>query len=269
MRALVETGFGRPLRKRPFVAMVAVIVVAALVPAIAFAQRGGDFVGSEVPDETPRKGFPGLFNTHMAEKDGVVVSAPLPQVDYGLSEHLTVGFNVHPSLSVGEGYPPGAIGRLRYRLHSAGKVASVATLMVGGGRGGGSTYVGALASKALSIDVAPNQRMSLSAFGVSLRRTERADQQYAAALGFAIDHDIFFNDRFGVNATMMLVPLVRAREHGPREELSRYGVGLDEQTFVRALGVIKPHPEWLLQLGGAASINFDNAIPWLEVAKRW
>jgi hypothetical protein len=251
--------------------MVAVVGAAALTPSIALGQRGGDFVGSEPLAETPRTGFPGLFNTYMAEEEGLVLSAPLPlpQLDYGLSEDLTVGFNVHPSLPFGDGYPPGAIGRVRYRLHSAGRVASVATVMVGGGRGGGSSYFGALASKTMSIDVAPNQRMSASVFGASLRRLERGDRQYASALGFAIDHEVFLHDRFGLNATMVLAPLVRAREHGSREELSRYGVGLDEQTFLRALGVIKPAPSWLLQIGGAASINLDSAIPWLEVTKRW
>jgi hypothetical protein len=248
------------------VALLVVAAAAALAPAAAHAQRGGDYVGRDSPGQTPRTGFPGVFNTHMAEESGVVANVPLMQLDYGLSGDLTAGINLLPAFV---NTPPGAIGRMRYRLHSAGALTSVATVMVGYGRGGGSDYVGALASKAMSLDVAAGHTTSAAVFGLSLRASEGDERDYATALGFSLDHDWFFNDRFGLNATVVVVPVLRSRESSPANELAKYGLGLGEQTFVRALAVIKPAGTWLVEVGGAAPINFEFGIPWLEVSKRW
>ena len=264
----IPTGFSAGCRIRGAAAVVATTAVIVL-PAVAHAQRGGDFVKSESPGATPRDGFPGMFDTHMLEEGGVVISAPIPRLDYGVSDWMSVGLHVHPRISLDDEFPPGAIGRLRMRLHSDESWSSAVTVMAGYGRGGGSDYVGGAATKTLSYAFSPEHRLSASAFGVALRRSESDDRLHVSALGFAVDHDIFFNENFGLNATLLVAPIVGARESSPFEELAKFGLGLETRTFLRALAAIKPAEDWLLQVGGMASADFDVAIPWLEVAKRW
>ncbi len=264
----IPAGISAGGRVRGAVTVLALLVAAGL-PAAAHAQRGGDFVKSESPGDTPRDGFPGMFDTHMLEEGGVVISAPIPRLDYGVSDGMSVGLHVHPRISIDDDFPPGAIGRLRVRLHRDESWSSAVTVMAGYGRGGGSDYVGGAATKTLSYAFSPEHRLSASAFGVALRRTESDDRLHASALGFAVDHDIFFNENFGLNATLLVAPIVGARESSPFEELAKFGLGLETRTFLRALAVIKPEETWLLQVGGMTSADFDVAIPWIEVAKRW
>lgn len=69
----------------------------------ALAQRGARYEGNAHPWDSPTRGFPGYFDTNVAEKGSWVVelppliygAIPMPstEVDYGVSESLTVGSN--------------------------------------------------------------------------------------------------------------------------------------------------------------------------------
>ncbi|NBO38847.1 hypothetical protein EBU99_09715 [bacterium] len=116
------------------------ILACASTPA-AFAQRGSDYVSHRPISETPSSGIPGFFDTETASAGSLVFDVPSLSIDYGISEHLTLGTNAVAVLSTslwlangGKSATPIVMLKARYRIFSQEGWTSSVTGYGGGAR---------------------------------------------------------------------------------------------------------------------------------------
>lgn len=94
------------------------------------SQRGLPFPQS-APPATPTDGFPGFFDSNMADKGTIVADLPTFQVDYGINEKWTVGVN-GLALAVGvASSAPSVVVKARYRLFSNESFRNALTTYLG------------------------------------------------------------------------------------------------------------------------------------------
>jgi hypothetical protein len=123
-----------PILKRPaafFAAALCLGCFALVLSSRAEAQRGADYEMQETPPTTPGSGFPGLFDSHLAEQGRFVLEIPTLTADYGVTDRLTIGTSALPLLFMQLGAPPSLYLKTRYRLFSSEKIVSAATLYGG------------------------------------------------------------------------------------------------------------------------------------------
>ena len=104
--------------ERVLAAALGLAIVAAAGPALA--QRGQDFAPTEelAVSPNPNLGFPGLFDTEVAQKGTLVANLPATSLYYGVTPRLTLGTISAAFVSVLYG-PPGASVHARYLLGGA------------------------------------------------------------------------------------------------------------------------------------------------------
>jgi hypothetical protein len=103
---------------RVLAAAVGLALVVSAGPALA--QRGEDFAPTEelAVSPNPNQGFPGLFDTEVAQKGAFVANLPATSLYYGVTPRLTIGTISAAFASVLYG-PPGASVHARYLVGGA------------------------------------------------------------------------------------------------------------------------------------------------------
>jgi hypothetical protein len=271
---------GATPRARPLLtALVAASAIAGLfAPAPAEAQRGGDFAVQEPAVDTPRSGFPGAFNTHTVERDGVVASLPLLQVDYGATENLSLGVNLLPTAAALGGALPGAMGRVRYRIYDDGTFSSVAELQAG--------YLpialdsdesldrvwGVYGSATVGYQLSPRQRLSATALAATLRMAndDYLERYRFDAVGLAVDYEAFTTERIGLSVTALGAPLLATAFDAPGGASSfTFNLDVPDRVVVRTLLLIRGGRTWLFDVGAITPLSLVATMPWFGVTKRW
>lgn len=96
----------------------------------AYAQRGSQnpLPNTDVPPSTANDGFPGFFDTNMANPGSAVFDFPTFNFDYGLNEKLTIGANSLGALFLVSTFTPVISAKARYRLLSTEKMRDTLTV---------------------------------------------------------------------------------------------------------------------------------------------
>lgn len=96
----------------------------------AYAQRGSQMPlpNSDVPPATANDGFPGFFDTNMANTNSFVFDVPTFNFDYGVNEKLTIGANGIGALFLVTTFTPILSAKLRYRLFSTENMRDTLTV---------------------------------------------------------------------------------------------------------------------------------------------
>ena len=260
---------------RHVIAIAAMLTMSGLLPSTALAQRGGAFVAQE-PSEGPRSQFPGAFNTHMADRGTVVVDAPFFQIDYGVTDNLTVGINPLLLLPVAAGELPGGIGKLRYRLYDDGTLSSAVTLLGGVGHlpGEGADASERLAlvygSATLGYRLSPRQRIGGTVFGgrLALRSEGGFTRNHLQAVALAADYEAFFTARLGINLTLVgATSLAVGEESFSSIATASFHPSLGDRLVLRALALAQPSDRWFIGAGALAPMSLRIALPWLTIAR--
>ena len=97
---------------------------------VAFAQRGANYTAETTPDSLPGQGFPGMFDSRMADAGKFSLDIPSLAADYGVNERLTIGTNGWAVGALAFGFPV-LYGKIRYRFLSTESVSSVHTVYLG------------------------------------------------------------------------------------------------------------------------------------------
>lgn len=187
------------------------LLVSILAPLEARAQRGQGEATQTPPPKTPLTGFPGAFDTNLADPGSLVLDIPSLSVDYGLTENLTVGTNGWFALPVLVG-SPAIFVKARYRFFSDDSFASAITGYGGflhssgeGEDGDVESSNGSLVMLSSTNTFYLSPETTLTAFlwflQLGFAQGERGDVDYASAkisstfFGLNLQH--WFNDRVG------------------------------------------------------------------------
>ncbi|KAB8033297.1 hypothetical protein [Fluviispira multicolorata] len=100
-------------------------------PFFSYAQRGALDTQQKSPIETPLSHFPSYFDAGMTPPKKVVFDIPTFQLDYGVTEHFSLGTNGLTLLLAAFTLQPTAILKARYRFFSSHNVSSVITGYLG------------------------------------------------------------------------------------------------------------------------------------------
>ena len=68
------------------IALTCAALAFAGMPKRALAQRGADYTLDGTAPTTPSSGFPGMFDSNVADKGSFVADLPSLSADYGLTE---------------------------------------------------------------------------------------------------------------------------------------------------------------------------------------
>lgn len=97
----------------------------------AFAYRGQTAVEQKPPLKSPGNGFPGFFDPHTAAQGSLVFDLPTFSVDYGITDHWTLGTNLVPLTATLLTQVPIFSLKTRYQFFSNRFLASSFTLYGG------------------------------------------------------------------------------------------------------------------------------------------
>lgn len=158
--------------KRPSRALrVLSVAVAALPWETATAQRGYDYVQQEIPAEGLSSGFPGFLDTEVAGLGSLLLeasavgtrkaAAPNLGLDYGLTEHLTVGTSLASPLLMAAGIANLYV-KFRYRMYATGNTVVALTFH-------GGAFEAAQAGSSLQI----RPKFGMASVNASYRFSER------------------------------------------------------------------------------------------------
>ncbi len=262
--------------------LCAVATLAA--PPSAHAQRGAAFVEQAAAPAAPQSGFPGLFDTEMARRGGVVAEVPWLSLSYGVTDNLTVGTNLWAALPSAWG-APSALLMARYRHFSSERVSSVLTAYAGYAR------VDALADDGKegrafilfgtsNTTVRLGRRHALTFTGLAGRfglRIEDADIAglyeggSLTAVGVAASHQLDANDWLGIQTTVVALPvLIGAMDSTSESATVDFGdASAADLVLARLLFQLRAGRSWLFTAGAAAQFTEPAVLPWLGAARRW
>ena len=264
--------------------LVVALLSALAAPRGANAQRGAAFVEQAAAPSAPQSGFPGLFDTEMAARGGVVVEVPWLSLSYGVSENLTVGTNVWAALPSAWG-APSALLMARYRHFSSARVTSVLTAY------GGYAHADALAEEGKdarafillgtsNTTVRLGSRHALTFTGVAGRfglriEDEDVDGLYEGgsltAVGVAASHRFTATEWLGIQTTVVGLPVLIG-EIDSTSQLATVDFGQASAVDLlaaRLLFQFRAGRAWLLTAGAAAQFARPIVLPWLGAARRW
>jgi|GEM_PF-4119260 len=106
------------------------IAVSVAISSAAYAQRGGTYTLDGEPPTTRASGFPGLFDSNVAERGSFVLDIPSLAVDYGLTDNMTIGTSGVMALALALGSPALYV-KARYRFLTSPTIASAFTAYSG------------------------------------------------------------------------------------------------------------------------------------------
>jgi hypothetical protein len=257
---------------RCLVFIIVVLIWDVSFPQGAWAQRGSNYEPKSLPPQTPLTGFPGLFDTNVADEGSLVVGMPSFAVDYGLTDHLSVGANGWSLLPLVSGVPS-IIVKTRYRFLSESSVQSTVSLHGG--------YIGFRPSSGPRIDaflsILTNNtsffigdqtllNLSLLRFSVSGTSGQRTDLDYSA-IGFtgyfaAIGGQHFFGKSFGAGVLLMqplYVDIAVDSAVASGNVNSFVSAGSSSYPGIRLMGEFRLGKRWLLSPG--AFISYSDPQP--------
>jgi hypothetical protein len=258
--------------------MASICALSMLLPASALGQRGEAFVIQEPPAEAPRAGFPGAFNTHTVERGRTVGSFPLLQVDQGITDNLSLGVNLIPSLPALGGALPGGLGRLRYRVYDDGRWSSIATLQAGympisaDDPEGIDRVWGVYASMTVGLQLSARQRLATTALAATIRLANDAylERYQFDVVGVALDYEAFATDRLGMSVTAIGAPSLATSLDSPGATATlTFNPSPTDRVLLRGLALFKPGSRWLLEAGGIAPLSLAGAVPWFGASRIW
>jgi hypothetical protein len=276
MHETIETG-ARARSRRPAV-LAGALALALLIPASAQAQRGEAFVIQDTPAEHPRAGFPGAFNTHTVERGRTVGSFPLMQVDHGISDNLSLGVNLLPTLPALAGALPGGLGRLRYRVYDDGRWSSIATLQAGYLPIGADDpealdrVWGVYASMTVGLQLSARRRLAATALATTIRMAndEYLERYRFDVIGVALDYEAFATDWLGMSFTAIGAPSLATSIDSPGASATlTFNPAPADRVLLRGLALFRPGSRWLLEAGGIAPLSLPGLIPWAGASRIW
>lgn len=111
--------------------LIAILSIFNFYP-ICYGQRGNNFsFPQENAPQTPLDGFPGFFDTNMAQNDSFVFDLPSFTLDFGLSDRLTLGINSLGAFFTSVSLQPLLLAKARYRLFSTPQFRNALTFYGG------------------------------------------------------------------------------------------------------------------------------------------
>lgn len=287
----------------------ALALVAAVLPFFgpfasrAFAQRGGAYTLDGTPPTTPASGFPGMFDSNVADKGSFVLDIPTLSADYGLTENVTIGTN---GLFLGllvAGLPSVYL-KTRYRFLTTESLASSFTVYGGystnrvGSAAGKTTFDGYLTGASNNTTYYFSERSYLNAFfyylklGLNARAEENLEYQNTSitTLLAGASYQYWVTKWFGPQALVALSAynsiVLDSSTISASASLGR-GVGVSGFAFIRVLGEFRLG-RWLLSpglisflgMGGQSSSGEDGSdsedggsgsslSPWMSATVKW
>lgn len=200
---------------------ILVTVILALISNRSLAQRGESIDSNPAVFTSPTQGYPGFFDTNMAEPHSMVIEwppiilpfVPVPSIamDYGLSERLTLGTNaLMTSIPWLFGIKSAAI-KARTLLYGNESMQSTATGYLGYfGGGAGVTMYWQLFTANNAWKVAPSHIVSANAafinFGLEagdLKKTDYTSVQLST-LAASLGHQYLLGENSSISTYVML-----------------------------------------------------------------
>ena len=274
--------------KNRFYNVSAVLLVTCL-STTSYAQRGALQPGSPSGFKTPYQGYPGFFDTNLADHGSLVVEwpplilplIPMPSiaVDYGVSDTLTVGTNALISTVPWLAGAKGISLKARTLVYGTESLQSAATLYAG--------YLGAsefssswevftanTAWKPAPRHVVLGQLMFMN-FGAELGKETSVDYtnirfSTAAAGG---GYQFLISDTLAVSSHALAALATSVEADTIAQSLSADLNATSGDALwgvVRISADLRTETDWLVSLGG---IYFHGAggqvLPWFSASTRW
>jgi hypothetical protein len=276
--------------------LICTLLVNPFISTLSFAQRGEKYaqnIDSTTPPKSPSNGFPGMFDSNVAEKNSFVLDIPLLAADYGVTENVTIGTNGYLVAAAALSAPVVYL-KVRHRFVANSNWVSSNTGYLGyfTNRAGAPTEIidsyFASASNNTTYYFKPNSYFNLTTLYMhfSLDQRRRNSMEFSSIsmtsliLGPSYQH--WFNDWFGLQGLVALSGYQSLEVDSSTLSASlNFGNGGRASGFsmARMLSEFRAG-DWLISAGlvslftiqassGSSANSSPVTFPWISAAVKW
>jgi hypothetical protein len=254
----------------------------------AFAQRGSMDPGNPSSFTNPTQGFPGFFDTNMAEHGTLVVEwpplllpfIPMPSlaVDYGVSDTFTVGTNALVSTLPWLFGAKGISLKARTLVQGSATSQSVATVYGGYLAGTDFSTQWQILTSNNAWKLAPKHIISAQAmflnFGLEIGKQKNLNYTNLrfSSLSIGGGYQYLFSDTAALSTYVLAAAATSMEADTVAANLS---ADLNASSGQTSWGITRASldlrsEDWVYSLGGAYTFGTINmVVPWLSATRRW
>jgi hypothetical protein len=250
----------------------------------AVAQRGAEFSETTPPQSLPGAGFPGLFDSRLAEAGKFSLDIPSLSADYGVNDRLTIGTNGWTLAALALGAPV-VYAKMRYRFYSNSSVSSVHTVYFGGTSNAlskASTKASGVLfglSNNTSFLVGDSGEITSTLFYSQINYSQEDKEtlvysKFSASFLLAgATYQNWLTDWFGPSLMMLVTPYISVDADSSGGAVSAQVAG-NQFLMARASAEFMAGKSWLLSPGIYSFVSFSGssspiAFPVFSAAVKW